>query len=524
MDTLRKTLFSWLLLPAPLLVAATACEDDAPVAETPVVVQAAAPTVRDVDVTLTYPFEIEADRSVSITPVGIHGFLTKVPVDVGDQVEAGQLIALIDCREYTAQRTQAETAIEKREARAVESRSQLDRLTRMGDRLVSPVEIERAQAEARIAEAELADARAKLSEAQQRKGYCSLRAPFDGFVSERFLDPGAMVSPGGLPVVNLVKTREVRGVASVMESDAPKVLRGASVDVTLNAFPETTFQAKVARFGRTLDPKTRTMRVEMDLPNAQEVLLPGMTGTADIVIGVQAKAKLVPITALLQLEDVVYAYVVDDGDGRPRARRVEVELGVDLGDWIEIREGVEADDQVIVVGRELVDDGTLVEVRPPRDEEASTPETLGDEGAGAGTGGGGVDTEGYDPELASTDSGTDGADTDDGGETDGAMVQAAAGSTGGDEEAEPEQPAPRKKIESPEDETSADEAVGASKGAKKSKKSKKANPSASSKSSASKSSKSDTDSNESARRAKANPPTPAEGAGEGSNEADGAAP
>jgi len=348
---------------------------EAPVADKPVVVQAAAPLIRDVDVTLTYPFEIEADRSVSITPVAINGFLTKVAVDVGDEVRSGQLIALVDCREYTAQRTQAETAIEKREARVDESRSQLERLGRMGDGLVAPAELERAQAESRVAEAELADARAKLSEAQQRKGYCSLRAPFDGFVSERFLDPGAMVSPGGLPVVNLVKTREVRGVASVIESDAPRVLRDAEVKVKLSAFPETTFEAKVARFGHSLDPHTRTMRVEMDIPNAKESFLPGMTGIADIVVDRRESAMLLPVTAMLNLEDVVYAYIVTDEDGKPRAKRVEVELGVDLGDWIEVRKGIAPTDSVIMVGRELVDDGTWVEVQPPGEDLPPSPES-----------------------------------------------------------------------------------------------------------------------------------------------------
>ncbi len=354
---------------------AVGCHEPEPPKETRVRVEAGPPRVKDVDVTLRYPVELQADETVSITPVAISGFLRRVLVDVGDKVKGGQLIALVDCREYQAQRTQAETVIAKRVAQVEESRSQLRRLERMGESLVAPAEIDRAAASARVAEAELADARAKLSEAGQRQGYCSLTAPFSGFVTERFLDPGAMVSPGGRPVVNIVKTRDVRVVVSVIEADAPKIARGVEVEVVLNAFPYTPFPAQVARVGRSLDPATRTLRVEMDIPNRTELLLPGMTGRASIVVDRREDALLVPITAVLQLEETAYVYVIDEQDRGPTAHRIPVKLGVDQGDWIEVREGLKPTDQVIMVGRELVGEGTKVEVAsaPPASSAESEP-------------------------------------------------------------------------------------------------------------------------------------------------------
>jgi membrane fusion protein (multidrug efflux system) len=325
-------------------------------------VEAGPPTVQDVDVTLEYPVELEADESVSINAVAISGFLRRVLVDVGDKVRAGQLIAVIDCGEYAAQHTQAETTIAKWEAQVLESTTRYERLLKMGKNSVVPAEIDTALKEARVAEAELAEAQAKLSEAGQRQGYCSLTAPFSGYVTERFLDPGAMVGPGSLPVVNIVKTRDVRVIASIVEGDAPKVARGAEVDVVLHAFPDTVFRAHVTRVGRSLDPTSRTLRVEMDIPNKSDVLLPGMTGRAAIVVDRREKALLVPFTAILKLEDVAYAYVVHDQDGQPRAHRVEVETGVDFGDWLEVREGLAETDRVITIGRELVDEGTRIDV------------------------------------------------------------------------------------------------------------------------------------------------------------------
>src|SRR5690606_16268882 len=134
----------------------------------------------------------------------------------------------------------------------------------------------------------------------------------------------------GQPVVTIVKTRDVKVVANIIEQDAPKVRRGAEVDVTLHALPDTPFRGTVTRLGRALDPKTRTLTVEVDIPNAQETLLPGMTGRAAIVVGKRTDALLLPITALLNLEEASYVYVVREKDGKPRAHRVQVKLGVDL--------------------------------------------------------------------------------------------------------------------------------------------------------------------------------------------------
>jgi len=400
------------------------CHEPEPPKESRIHVEVGPPQVQDVDVSLRYPVELQADETVSITPVAISGFLRRVLVDVGDKVKGGQLIALVDCREYKAKRTQAETVIAKRTAQVEESRSQLERLERMGETLVAAAEIDRAEAEARVAEAELADAKAKLSEAGQRQGYCSLTSPFSGYVSERFLDPGAMVSPGGRPVVNIVKTREVRVVASLIEADAPKIARGVEVDVVLNAFPDTVFRAEVSRVGRALDPSTRTLRVEMDIPNKTELLLPGMTGRASIVVDTRNEALLVPVTALLQLEDAAYIYVVHDQDGVPTAHRVEVELGVDLGDWVEVRKGLQPTDQVIMVGRELVGEGSMLTItestdRPPAQtksdprEEATPPVTGGDSSGGEPSGETDDDSDGDSDSDEPTDDDDDGEPTGD---------------------------------------------------------------------------------------------------------------
>ena len=323
--------------------------------------------IRDVDVALRYPVELVAAEQVSVAPVAVSGFLTNVFVDVGDKVEAGQIIATLDCREYAAQGAQVAKTISQRQAQVEETKSLLDRMLLMErDNLIAPAEVDRARAAFRVAEAQLAEARARHSEVSQRQGYCSLKAPFEGYVSVRYLDPGAMVGPGERPVVSLVRTNDVTVLASLIERDAVKVMKEMPVSIMLHAFPERRFAGRLARIGRAIEPISRTLPIEIDIPNAGDLLLPGMTGRVEIVIDTHKDAILLPITALLHLERASYAFVAEpDEEGALRARRVEVKLGEDLGDWIEIVEGVAATDQVVLLGRELVSEGKRVEIASP---------------------------------------------------------------------------------------------------------------------------------------------------------------
>jgi RND family efflux transporter MFP subunit len=298
---------------------------------------------------------------VNVSPVAISGFLTRVMVDVGDRVQQGQLVAEVDCREYAAQRSQTEHVISRNRAQLDQAESQLARLRTMDEKkLLAPADLDQGQLARDVAQAQLADAQARLRETTQRLGYCKLRAPFDGWVSERLLDPGEMVRPGGRPVVMLVKTKHVRVVVPLLEQDIAKVRPNAEVQVVLRAL-QRPIHGRVARLGRMLDPATRTLPIEIDLENPGEELLPGMTGQVSIVTERRHGALVVPVTAVLTLEQGAWLFVVREG----RARRVPVQLGVDLGDWLEVRSGIAQSDKVITVGRDLVADGTEVTVATP---------------------------------------------------------------------------------------------------------------------------------------------------------------
>jgi RND family efflux transporter MFP subunit len=347
-----------------LSLALAACHGPPPASTAgPVLVEAAPPVVQDVEVTLRYPVEVTAAAKVNVSPVAISGFLTKVLVDVGDRVTRNQLVAEVDCREYAAQRSQTLSAIERWKAQLGQTGKQLERLQAMDDKkLVAAADLDQARLQRDVAQAQLADAEAKLNETTQRLGYCKLKAPFDGWVAERLLDPGEMVRPGGKPVVTIVETRKVRVVVPLLEQDIPKVKPGTEVSISLRASTEP-LRGRVSRLGRALDPVSRTLAIEVDLDNRDDALIPGMTGRAAIVTERRPRALIVPVTAVLVLEEGAYVFLVKEG----RARRQSVRLGVDMGDWLEIVAGLRGEDTVIVTGRDLVADGTPVQVSPPRE-------------------------------------------------------------------------------------------------------------------------------------------------------------
>jgi len=347
--------------------------------ETAIAVEGGQPLVQGLDVTLRYPIEILADEQVAVKPVAVSGLLTRVLVDVGDKVKEGAVVAMLDCREYAAQGAQVQTAIKQRRAQLEAAKTQLDRLMAMNaNNLLAPAEVDDARAAYRVAQAQLAEAQARLSEATQRQGYCWLKAPFDGYVSKRLLDPGAMVSPGGQPIVTIVKSNEIIGVSSVIEQDVSKVKRNAPVQIGLHAVKDKTFEGEISRVGRALDPRTRTLPLEISIDQGEYRVLPGMTGEVAILVDHVPEAVLLPVTALLNLEEASYVFVARQEGDKLVARQVQVELGEDLGDWLQIRSGLSPDDEVIMVGRELLSDGAWISLVPfdPKRRSLKSPKTL----------------------------------------------------------------------------------------------------------------------------------------------------
>jgi membrane fusion protein (multidrug efflux system) len=219
----------------------------------------------------------------------------------------------------------------------------------------------------RLADAQLETQRASLELAQANLANTRLSAPFGGILTQRNLDAGAAVSAGssgtntssvGILLIQDIQTVKVQ--VEIPERHVDRVRAGQAVRITVDALKTTPFSGTVARVVHTLDPRSRTMGVEVDIPNAEGRLKPGMFARVELVLDTRKGALVVPGEALRLGEGKPSVMVVREG----LAQSVAVETGVTDGPWLEVRGGISEQDKVIVQGKDLVKAGQKVRAAP----------------------------------------------------------------------------------------------------------------------------------------------------------------
>src|SRR5262245_6328972 len=271
----------------------------------------------DLSQTLTLAAEFRPFQEIDVH-AKVAGYLKAIHVDVGDRVKAGQLLALLEVPELRDDVQQDEATVNRSAEEINRARADLDRAesahevahvgaTRLAavmknrPNLVAQQDIDDAAARDRMAEAQVATAKAALAAAQQQLAaskagasrtktlleYTRITAPFDGVVTHRYADTGAMIQAGtssqsqAMPVVKLSDNTRLRLIIDVPESAVAHVHVGAPVDVHVDTIGKD-FPGTVARFANKLNPDTRTMQTEVDVANNDLVLVPGMYARASL--------------------------------------------------------------------------------------------------------------------------------------------------------------------------------------------------------------------------------------------------
>ena len=335
----------------------------------------------DLDVRLSYTADIQPNQQVNLFS-RVDGYIAKIHVDKGDFVKANQLLVEIDHTDYVhavnrakANLAAAQAEVMRQDANIRNATLTLDRMRALiKDQFVSQQDLDTAQVNYDIAVAQLESLRAQvkqmevaLQQAETNLAYSYIRAPFGGYIAERNLDPGASVtgatastSTMSRGILTLHEVQVVRTLIEVVEKDIPLVAIGQVAEVRAEAYPDRVFIGKVTRVVQALNRATRTMTVEVDLPNTDHALKGGMFARVEVVVGTHPDAIQIPIDALTRLEDLQYVYVVRDG----KAYQVPVEIGSRTENRIEITKGLTGTEPVIVSGKDLVSDGTPVEAHP----------------------------------------------------------------------------------------------------------------------------------------------------------------
>ncbi len=257
-----------------------------------------------------------------------------------------------------AQLVVAQTTVDSADAQVTQSQAQLQAAQQQEAAAASQVQTARAM-EAMQA-AVLENARIQLQ-------YATIQAPFTGVVVSRQLDPGAYVTPGAsTAILTIADPDRLDVVVNGGEADLPVIHRGDPVRILVDAYPGRAFTGVVSRIAGGVDPTTRTVQVEIDIPNPDHLLRPGMYATAQLSAGTQ-QALVVPLSALQTLGGQHYVWVVESG----KVNEQPVTVGRATGEVVEINSGLTPDVTIVVRGADLVRAGQPVQTAPAT--EPGTP-------------------------------------------------------------------------------------------------------------------------------------------------------
>ena len=354
---------------------------------------AAAPVTRgDLSQVLTIAAEFRPYQEIDVH-AKVAGYLQKIPVDVGDHVKEGDLLAVLEVPELQDEVKQDQASIDR--ASEEVKRAQADLARSESAHNVAHVSAERLvaaskerpkliaqqdlddvngrdqQAEAQVATAkaavaaaqgQLAYAKANADKTQTLVGYTRITAPFTGVITHRYADKGAMIQAGtssqtqAMPVVRLSQIDTLRLSIAVPESAVPLIRVKTPVTVRVPAVGRT-FPGTVSRFAGRLDPETRTMLVEVDVPNPTGELVPGMNAEASLSLKQVSGALTVPIEAVDGQGAQARVFVIGDGN---RVAPIPVQVELETADRAAVTGALAPGALVVVGNRDQLKPGTVV--------------------------------------------------------------------------------------------------------------------------------------------------------------------
>jgi RND family efflux transporter MFP subunit len=362
----------------------------------------------DLSSTLTVAGEFQPYQEVELH-AKVSGYIRRINVDIGDRVRAGQVIATLEVPELNAQvaasqaeirhsqseiaRAQSEVSLAESNHTALhEAYSRLLEASKLRPGLIAAQELDDSRARDQEAEAKINVAKSALEATKEQLGvsqadnqrvqslkdYSVVTAPFAGVVTMRYADVGSLIQAGttsntqSMPVVKVAQSDLLRLRMPVPEEDVPFIKVGGDVAIKIQATGKT-ISGKIIRFTRELTTSTRTMLVEVDVPNPDLTLSTGMTAEATIVLQSQENVLTVPAGAVLTGDQQPFVLIVD---AENKVQKVPVVLGIQGSDRAVILKGLDEHQSVIVSGQSNYQVGQVVH---PQLSTISMPSPGGDQ-------------------------------------------------------------------------------------------------------------------------------------------------
>jgi RND family efflux transporter MFP subunit len=314
------------------------------------------------------------------------GYLKRRLADIGDRVTAGQVLAEIDAPEVDQQMHQAEAAVEQAQASVEQAQASLaqgkanrelarisaERMKTLVEKGISPQQ-EGDQYQAQLAaqdanvqalekailaqRSNLAAVKANFARLQEVQGYRIVKAPFDGVITVRNVDVGALVSTGTTLLYRIAQVGSLRTYVNVPQASVNAVRVGQPATVTVSHLPGRTFRGTIARTANALDAASRTMLVEVNVPNADGALLPGVYAEVDLSGARPNPPLVVPAVAILFRSDGAQLAVVQDDQ---TVHLQTITIGRDYGDRVEILQGVSEGTTIVAAPGDSAREGAAI--------------------------------------------------------------------------------------------------------------------------------------------------------------------
>lgn len=300
----------------------------------------------------------------------VSGYLKSWNVDIGDRIKQGELLAEIDAPEVDQQLLQARADLKNAQVNLEFARITADRYeVLIKTASVSQQETDQTVSDFHSKQALVSASQANVHRLEELQGFERIYAPFDGVITARNTDIGALIQAGDntgpKELFHLAAVEKLRVYVSVPEAYVAAAKSGSKVALTFDSlFPGETFPGTVVRNANAIDPNSRTLNVEVDMDNSSGRVLPGSYAFAHLQTTSNAQAVTIPANALLFRAEGLQAGVVRND----RVNLVSVTIGHDYGSSVEILSGLVATDAIIVDPSDSLESGDAVQVMPPTNE------------------------------------------------------------------------------------------------------------------------------------------------------------
>ncbi|WP_233843313.1 efflux RND transporter periplasmic adaptor subunit [Dyella sp. 2HG41-7] len=322
------------------------------------------PKVAPKDQALTLPGTVASWQDAQIY-ARTTGYVAKWYVDIGAKVKKGQRLADLDTPDVDNQLLQGKAQMRTDQANEAFAKITADRYAKVAAQgLIAAQTADQYRAQYNADVATVQADQANVAHLQNLEDFKFITAPFDGVITQRNLDVGALVDAGssGSNLFVIADTSKLRVYVDVPEASAASVHIDMPAQVTLNTYGAKPIDGKVARTADALDPSTRTLRTEIDVDNTQQELVPGVYANVKLALSAATRNVTIPANALLFRSEGLRVALID---GQQHVHLQPVTIGRDFGSTVEISEGLTDQDRIVLSPPDSLYEGEQVHVTEP---------------------------------------------------------------------------------------------------------------------------------------------------------------